>query len=86
MVEIVTLQMAVNGVAIASEIYGFVLMLKSTKTLVLRKGGFTSDLYVDPATSKPPPFAQSAPIPQVINTGIGFVIAGLCGQIIAMFL
>ncbi len=80
------LQMAVNGLAIASEVYGFVLMLESTKKLTLREGNFMADVYIDPSTGKPPPSAQSAPIPQVINTGIGFVIAGLCGQILAMFL
>ena len=80
------MQMFVNAISIASEVYGFILMLKSTKTLTLKRGSFLADKYVDPKTGKPPPTAQSAPLPQIINTGIGFVIAGLIGQILAIFL
>ena len=78
-------QTLVNGLAIASETFGFILMLKSTKRLKLRRGVFMAHVYVDPETNQPPPTSQSAPIPEVINTGIGFVIVGLIGQVIAMF-
>ena len=78
-------QMFVNGVGLALEVFGFVLILKSTRRLKLRTGGFVSDSYLDEKTGKKPPFLQSEPISEVNRTGIGFVIAGLACQFIAMF-
>ena len=82
------MQTLINGSAICLEILGFVLMLKATKTLILGStsdGNFISTEYIDPATGKPPPTMQSAPEPKRHKTGIYLVIAGLAGQVIAMF-
>jgi hypothetical protein len=69
--------MYVNAVGLVLEVYGFVLILKSTKRLKRRTGGFVSAEYIDDKTGQPPPFLQSEPIPEINRTGIAFIMAGL---------
>lgn len=52
-------------IGISLEITGFVFMINSTRRLVLRQGGFTSDQHVDPTTGQPPPEIEGPPIPHI---------------------
>jgi hypothetical protein len=56
-------------------------MINSTRRLVLRQGGFTSDQHVDPTTGQPPPEIEGPPNPLIYRPGIYLVIAGLVLQI-----
>jgi hypothetical protein len=69
---------------IAFEIFGFVLMIKSTRKLVLKKGDFVAEIYVEKSTGKPPQHIEGSPNPTYYRPGIYLVIAGLILQIAAI--
>lgn len=71
--------LSVGGISL--EIIGFLLMIMSTRKLVLHQGEFNSDIYVEKSTGKPPKHIEGAPNPLIYRPGIGLVIAGLALQI-----
>ena len=68
-------------IGIALEIVGFFLIIKSTKKLNYKPGGFIGPEYVDPKTGKPPPHIESFPNPLRYRPGIILVMIGLGLQI-----
>ena len=71
--------LAILGISL--EIVGFVLVIKSTPKLVLKRGGFTSFVHVDPKTGEPLEEIEGPPNPLIYRPGIYMVIAGLSLQI-----
>jgi hypothetical protein len=59
-------RVVVSSIGIILEIIGFILMQKSVKELILKKGSFTSNEYVDPKTGEPPPTAVGPPDPEIV--------------------
>lgn len=82
----------IGVLGIALEIAGFVLMLFSTRKLILKSAlenapaAFDSDEYVDPKTGKPPKYTQSAPNPLIFKPGIFLVMFGLFLQILQLLI
>ena len=68
-------------IGIALEIVGFFLIIKSTKKLNYKPGGFIGPEYVDPKTGKPQPHIESFPNPLRYRPGIIVVMIGLGLQI-----
>lgn len=77
------LQTVVNGPAISLEIVGFVIMLKSVKAISMRAHE-TGSIEVQPATGKESWALPALPDRSKYRVGIGFILAGLGGQILAM--
>jgi hypothetical protein len=65
-----------------SEIAGFVFMINSTRKLVLKKGDYVADIYVDPQTREPPHHIEGAPNPTYYRPGIYMVVVGLAAQVV----
>jgi hypothetical protein len=70
---------AIFGIAL--EIIGFGFILNSTRRLVLRQGGFTSDQHVDPNTGQPPREIEGPPNPLLYRPGSILIMTGLGLQI-----
>ena len=77
-------QMLVNGIAISLEIAGFCVMLIQTRLADHRGGGFSTG-YLDKKKERQPKSMVFIDNLKHYTIGIGLVIAGLAGQIIAMF-
>lgn len=77
-------QTVVNGIAISLEIVGFIIMLKSVKSISMSASD-SGSIMVQPATGKEPWALPALPNRSKYQVGIGFIIAGLLGQITAMF-
>jgi hypothetical protein len=71
--------LAIIGMSL--EIAGFVFMINSTRKLVLKKGDYVADIYVDPNTCDPPHHIEGAPNPTYYRPGIYMVVVGLVIQI-----
>jgi hypothetical protein len=67
---------------IAAEIFGFWLIIKSSRKLDFRGGDFVSDRYVDPRTGEPLPRIEGPPDPRMYRPGIYIVVGGLATQIV----
>jgi hypothetical protein len=70
-------QIFINGLAISLEIVGFLLMLRAVKQTKIVEGG-----QAVPHAMRD---VSAPPSPTLNRKGVGLVIAGLAGQIIAMF-
>lgn len=71
------LQACINGASISLEIVGFILMLKANKKTIMVEGGQAVP-HAMKEVLEPPNLNR-------FKNGIALVIAGLVGQIIAMF-
>ena len=64
-------------VGIGLEIVGFVLMINSSRKLVLKKGDFVADIYVEKSTGEPPEHIEGSPNPAIYRPGIYSIIVAL---------
>lgn len=78
------LQTTINGVAISLEIVGFIIMLKSVRAVTLRASE-TGNVYAQPDSGEEAWALPALPDRSKYRLGIGFILAGLGGQIFAMF-
>jgi hypothetical protein len=56
-------------VGIGLEIVGFVLMINSSRKLVLKKGNFVADIYVEKSTGEPPEHIEGSPQSSYLSSG-----------------